>query len=190
MTPRNQDATPQADRRQSAGDWPIDRSALRQDGERRRDAGMAAAACPKAIRVRAGQLALLDALLRSPDGMATIDDATPPDDLRAAFADGGQWRGTVPRSLAADGLIEKVAAGASLRPSRHAGARYIWRLADRTKAIVKRCRLAAAVRLALASGDDPAAAEKETPPVCPEKHPTGGVAPDSIPTNTEEPSRG
>ena len=171
MTPRNRDLD---NRRDPRDHWPVDRAGLRREGETRRDAGMAAAALPKAVRVRAGQVAMLDALLRSPDGTATIDDATAPDDLGQAFADGGQWRGSVPRSLAAMGLIAKLAAGASDRPSRHAGARYVWRLVDRTKAIVARCRLSAAVQNQL----------RETPPAA-----TDGVSDGSNP-NQEDSNRG
>lgn len=163
MTPSDQPP----DRRQRPLDWPIDRDALRGDGERRRDAGVAAAACPKALRVRVGQVALLDALIRSPDGTATIDDATPPDDLRDAFADGGRWRGAIPLSLARDGLIEKVAAGASLRPSRHAGVRYVWRVVDRPKAIIARGRIAAAIEASQTTAADRATeptTKHETPP--------------------------
>ncbi|MEQ8847414.1 MAG: hypothetical protein RIC11_06675 [Botrimarina sp.] len=170
MTPHNRDL----DARRNPDNWPVDRSALRSEGERRRDHGMAAAACPKALRVRAGQVALLDALLRSPDGTATIDDATAPDDLRAAFTDGGQWRGTVPRALAAMGLIDKVAIGSSQRPSRHAGTRGVWRLVDRTKGIIARCRFSAAVNLAL----------RETPPAG-----TDGASDGSNP-NQEDSNRG
>jgi hypothetical protein len=106
-----------------------------------------ASAVPNRLRIQAGQLAMIDALLRSPDGEATIDDATAPEDLRLAFPDGGQWRGSVTRDLARHGLIEKVAAAPSERPSRHAGIRYVWRLADRQRAIAFRRRLAIALRL-------------------------------------------
>ncbi len=159
--------------------WPVDRAALQQQGKRRRDAGMAAAADAKDLRIRAGKVAMLDALLRSSDGTATIDDATPPDDLREAFADGGCWRGSVTRSLAKDGLIEKVAAGPSVRPSRHAGLRHVWRLTDRQAAIVHRSRLMAAVQAALPAGSlktMPLAPKSETPPVTFGEASTGGAS--------------
>jgi hypothetical protein len=183
MSPKNRDLD---NRRDPKGHWPIDRDALRRIGETRRDVGMAAAACPKALRVRVGKLAMLDALLRSPDGTASIDDATAPDDMAEAFADGGQWRGQITRSLAADGLIAKVAAGASDRPSRHAGARYVWRLVSRPKAIIARCRLAAAVQLALTTGDDPVLLKEKTTPLAPRgKVQAKGVVDGSNPNKTE-----
>lgn len=192
MTPRNNDRD---DRRDPRDQWPIDRDALRRDGENRRDAGIAAASVPKALRVRAGMVSLLDALIRSPDGTATIDDATAPGDLAEAFADGGRWRGSVPRSLAKMGLIAKVAAGASDRPSRHAGARYVWRLVSRPKAIIARCRLAAAVQLALRTGDDPSLVkgektpESKTPPAPRAKGRAEGAM-DDIQPNREGKRRG
>jgi hypothetical protein len=183
MSPKNRDLD---NRRDPKDHWPIDRDALRRAGETRRDVGMAAAALPKSLRVRAGMVAMLDALIRSPDGTATIDDATAPDDLAAAYADGGQWRGSVTRSLAAMGLIAKVAAGASDRPSRHAGARYVWRLVSRPKAIIARCRLAAAVQLALTTGDDPELLKDKTTPLAPRrKEQARGVVDGSNPNKTE-----
>lgn len=186
MTPHNHDH----DRRLDPPSWPIDRDALQREGSRRRDAGMTAAADFKAVRVRAGQVALLDALLTSGDGTATIDDATPRSDLRQAFGDGGQWRGSVTRGLAEKGLIEKVAAGPSLRPSRHAGTRYVWRLVSRPNAIIARCRLAAAVELSLTTAAELAAdQQKETPPasLCEER--ADGVSDGSNP-NQEDSNRG
>lgn len=184
MTPRSQDDN---DRRDPQN-WPVDRAALQQQGERQRDAGMGAAAEAKARRIRAGKIAMLDALLRSPDGTATIDDATPPDDLREAFADGGCWRGSVTLSLAKDGLIEKVAAGPSVRPSRHAGLRHVWRLTDRPTAIVHRGRLMAAVQSALPPGllqTMPLSVKDETPTVTFGEASTGGVSGHSNPNQKD-----
>ncbi len=106
---------------------------LAAEGERRRDEGMNLAAARRPDRVALGRWAFLNALLRSPDGTATIDQATPPDELAAGFIDGGQWRGTVTRSLVADGLAEIAGTTRSIRPSRHRGWVAVLRLTDRRR---------------------------------------------------------
>lgn len=100
------------------------------DGASRRDHGMQLAADPKVDRVRAGRVAFLSALLRMSDYTGTLDDATDDDAMKAAFADGGCWRGSVTRSLHQDGFIEAVDADQSRRPSRHCGLLRVWRLTD------------------------------------------------------------
>lgn len=107
---------------------------LAAEGERRRDIGMNLAAARRPDRVTLGRLALVSALLRSPDGTATIDAATTPAELAAGFTDGGRWRGTVTRSLVADGLAEITGTTRSVRPSRHRGWVAVLRLVDRGKA--------------------------------------------------------
>ena len=87
---------------------------------------MALAAARRPNNVTLGRLALVRALLRAPDGCATIDDATAPAELSEGYPDGGRWRGTVTRSLVADGLAEIVGVARSRRPSRHRG--YVARL--------------------------------------------------------------
>ena len=104
------------------------------EGERRRDVGIALAGARRPDKVTLGRLAMVRALLRSPNGTATIDDATEPDELAAGFADGGRWRGSVTRSLVADGLAEIVGTTRSCRPSRHRGYVARLRLVDRCKA--------------------------------------------------------
>jgi len=128
---------------------------LAAEGERRRDEGMNRAAARRPDRVTMGRWALVNALLRSPDGTATIDAATSPDELAAGFADGGRWRGTVTRSLIADELAEIIGTTRSIRPSRHRGWVAVLRLTDRTKAADYVCRLSAAF----------AALNETTPPV-------------------------
>ena len=109
--------------------------AVRKDeGAKRRDAGMAIAAAAKPDRVVLGRLALLDALLRCPGYVGTIDDGTAEAELRAAYGDAGKWRGSVVRSLAQDGLIVRVGYVESRRPSRHCGPVGRWRLVDPAKA--------------------------------------------------------
>lgn len=112
---------------------------LKSEAERRRDAGIEIAANRKSDRIAAGKLAFLNALLSSPTEKATIDDATV--DLKAAFEDGGKWRGAIPRDLAFDKIIERVAFVESNRPSRHCGPIALWRLIDRPAAVAMRSRI-------------------------------------------------
>lgn len=100
------------------------------EAERLRDEGMALAAAAKPDKVTLGRIAFLIALLRLPGHTGTIDDATEPSLINGSFGDGGKWRGTVPRSLARDGYIEKVDAIESRRTSRHCGYVTRWRLVD------------------------------------------------------------
>jgi len=107
---------------------------LAAEGERRRDIGVSLAATRRIDRVAMGRWALVNALLRSPDGTATIDAATSPDELATGFADGGRWRGAVVLSLLRDGLAECTGTTRSIRPSRHRGWVAVLRLTDRQKA--------------------------------------------------------
>ncbi|MDA9857489.1 hypothetical protein N9D23_05165 [Rubripirellula sp.] len=122
----------------------IQRDPRKAEAERLRDDGMNRAAASKPDRVTLGRVALLEALLRSPDRTGTIDDATSDDAIGSAFQDGGKWRGTITRSLAADGLIERVGFDESNRPSRHCGPVGRWRLVDPLAArrYVERLRVA------------------------------------------------
>ena len=104
-----------------------------------RDAGIDLATRRREWMVRRGELALLDALLVSPDGTATTDDAT--SDIGATYEDGGHWRGSVPRRLAADRIIEDAGAVRSCRPARHRGYVTRWRLRDRTAAESRRAEV-------------------------------------------------
>jgi hypothetical protein len=117
---------------------------LAAEGERRREIGMNRAAARRPDRVSLGRWALVNALLRSPDGTATIDAATSPNELAAGFADGGRWRGTVTRSLVADGLAEITGTTRSIRPTRHRGWIAVLRLTDRENALQYVRRLSAA----------------------------------------------
>ncbi len=117
----------------------------RAEGERRRDIGMALAAARQPDRVTLGRLAYVQALVDSLDGTATIDDATTPDELASGYEDGGRWRGTVTRSLVADGLAEIVRITRSRRPSRHRGYVALLRLTDRPAAVLYLKRMAAAL---------------------------------------------
>jgi hypothetical protein len=107
---------------------------LRQQGETLKSEGMALAANARPIDVVRGQIALLEALLRSPTGECTLDDATA--DLAVSFPCGGKWRGQVPLRLAKLGIIEPAGYARSVRPSRHRGFLTRWRLVDREMAVL------------------------------------------------------
>lgn len=110
-----------------------DKSSLCDAGELR-DFGMAIAAARRADQVTLGRLAMLRAMLASPAGTATIDDATGPGEMAVRFADGGQWRGTVTRSLVNDGYATIIGTTRSTRPSRHRGYISLMQLVDRSTA--------------------------------------------------------
>ncbi len=125
---------------------------LRDRGEVGKLRGMELAANRRPDKVTAGKIAMLRALLTSPDGTATIDDATP--DLAESFADGGKWRGPVCRSLSMAKLIESVGVEKSDRPSRHRGYVARWRLVDRCKAQLALSRLVAAQDCRIGAASD------------------------------------
>jgi hypothetical protein len=104
------------------------------EGDKLRDVGMALAAARSPDQVTLGRLAMVRTLLQSPDGTATIDDATSEDDLTNGFADGGKWRGTVTRSLVKDGIAKIVGTVKSRRKSRHSGYVAMLKLVDRDEA--------------------------------------------------------
>ena len=80
----------------------------------------------------------LAALSAAPDGIATVDDATDPEALAAAYVDSGKWVGPVIRELADQGIIRPVrdATGrrcvkTSTRRSRKSGHVTFWFLNDK-----------------------------------------------------------
>ena len=109
------------------------------EGERGKAEGMALASIRKRHKIIVSQLAFLDAIAASPDGLATTDDATT--DLRDTFADGGKWRGNVVKELAFDKLIEKEDVVPSTRPARHRGYVTLWRILDRHRIDLRRAEL-------------------------------------------------
>ena len=113
----------------------------RDRGEKRAVRGIQRAAYSHEPQIRRDTLRMLDALLASPTGCATLDDAT--SDLLAQHADGGMWRGSIPRRLREAGLIVGVGAKKSARPSRHAGNLTVWHLIDRPGAQAMRAVLSA-----------------------------------------------
>jgi hypothetical protein len=137
------------------------------EGERLRDIGMALAASRRPDRVTIGRWSLAVALLKSPTSTATIDDATPAGELDAGYVDGGRWRGTVTRSMIADGYAEMVGTTRSVRPSRHRGYIAVLRVKDRAALLSYVERMAAAFQFQ----------DETTPPVA-----ADGVANDD--TNT------
>ncbi|MGZ0174328.1 MAG: hypothetical protein ACKVHE_32900 [Planctomycetales bacterium] len=60
---------------------------------------------------------------------ASLDDAS--DGLERSWPDGGQWRGSIPKELRADGLIVPIDAGNSTRASRKGCLQNIWGVRDR-----------------------------------------------------------
>jgi hypothetical protein len=118
---------------------------LAAEGERRREIGMALAAARRPDRVTLARWAMLNALLRSPDGTGTIDDATPQNEVVAKYADGGKWRGTVTRSLALDGYTAPTGEyRRTTRPAAHRRPNAVWRLTDRENALAYVRRMTAA----------------------------------------------
>lgn len=107
-------------------------------GELLKLAGMKQAALGKQRQIAIGQLAFLDAIVHCPTGV-TIDDAT--SDLTEPFQDGGQWRGSVTRSLAVAGAILHIGYTASTRPSRHRSTIKVWAMGDPVKFEAKRKEL-------------------------------------------------
>jgi len=134
---------------------------LRDTAEAGKHFGMTLAADAKPDRVTAGKISLLQALFASPDGTATIDDAT--GDLAKEYQDGGKWRGSICHSLAVGRIIERVDVVKSDRPSRHRGYVTRWRLVDRRKASLLLAGLVAAMDARLTTAATLAAAQNETP---------------------------
>lgn len=98
------------------------------EAEARRDAGMELAAMRKRWLIERDTLAFLDAIMDRPDRTASTDDTV--DDLRDRFADGGRWRGSIPSTLARQGLIRHAGVIPSCRVSRHRGYVTLWRALD------------------------------------------------------------
>ena len=116
----------------------------RERGEKRAERGIKRATFKHRPEIERGTLKFLDALLASATGCATLDDAT--DDLRRKHADGGKWRGNIPKRLKSDGLIVAEAVVKSCRLHRNAGYLTEWRLTDRAAAEARRAVLAAELR--------------------------------------------
>jgi hypothetical protein len=162
------------DHRDPRNQWPIDRDARSGDVESKSGEVAKRQIDPTSLRVVDGQIAFLSALLWSPSGTATIDDATGPVEREFSFSDGGRWRGQIVRGLSARRVIERVGFTESERPSRHLGTVAIWRLVNRDGAVAVRARLVA-VRDNLLHKTPPAA--------------TDGVSDDSN-LNVEDSKRG
>ena len=116
----------------------------RDCGAMRAERGIKRAAYHHDRQIRRDMLRMLDALLASPTGCATTDDAV--DSLTTKHADGGRWRASVPKRLRADGLIVAERVTTSARPARHAGYLTEWRLIDRNAAEARRVVLAAEIK--------------------------------------------
>ena len=115
----------------------------RDTGQRRAECGIKRAAFNHREDIEWETLKFLDALLASPTGCATLDDAA--DSLRGKYLDGGKWRASIPKRLQAAGLIVSERVLKSARLARHAGYLTEWRLTDRSAAERRRAELLAAL---------------------------------------------
>src|SRR4051812_48956918 len=115
-----------------------DLAAGRLEGEQGRDLGTALATVNRWERSLAGELAFLYALA-TPGATATTDVI--PDDLAAAYGDGGKWGGGDPLRLPRVGIIREVQPVRTIRPSRHASKIGQYALADPAKADARRAEL-------------------------------------------------
>ena len=113
----------------------------RERGEKRAERGVRRAAYLHEPQIRRDTLRFLDSLLASPNGCATLDDATA--DMRGKHPDGGRWRASIPKRLRTAGIIVGERVVKSARPARHAGYLTEWRLVDRPAAEALRATLAA-----------------------------------------------
>lgn len=109
-------------------------------GHKRANRGIELGAGAHEHQIRRGMLHMLYALLASPTGCATTDDAV--DCLTARHADGGRWRASIPRRLKAAGIIVAERITQSARSARHAGFLTVWKLVDCTAAEELRTTLA------------------------------------------------
>lgn len=109
---------------------------LIQEGELRRDVGMARAIKRRPLHVLKGELAMLDRLLAEPGSPITTDVI--PEDARLPYGGGGKWVGSVALRLILAGIIIEVGVARSIRPSRHRGRTGLYALADATKAHQRR----------------------------------------------------
>jgi hypothetical protein len=107
---------------------PTDKQAASLKGRVRKDLGMALAATNKHLSCWHTQLELLRAIRKSPDRIASSDDAC--SDLFAKWPDSGKWRGPAVRTLALAGLIRKVSVVASDRSHRNRGYLTLWQGTD------------------------------------------------------------
>jgi len=108
-------------------------------------------------RIRAAQLAFLETLLASSDGIASADQIVRDPDV--AYDDGGKKIGPAIRELQDDGLIRFVRAKRSTRRSRNGGLTGVWQLTDRNAAKAKARRLRLGLSFLLNDGSAGATAE-------------------------------
>ena len=113
-------------------------------GQKRAESGIKRASLNHGFDIVCGTIRFLDALLSSPTGCATLDDATP--DLQTKHADGGKWRAIIPKRLLSARLIVAERVVKSSRTARHAGYLTEWRLIDRLGAEELRADLVAELK--------------------------------------------
>jgi len=120
---------------QSLFDLPAD--ALTETGEALAAQGMALAAAHAGDHAGRFELRFLGALLASPDGTATTDDAATAGELLGRRPRNGKYAGAVVHRLALERIVEPVRGAdgtrvyrRSRRPARHATPISVWRLLD------------------------------------------------------------
>ncbi len=93
---------------------------------------------PLDLLAESERLFLLD-LLDAPNGVAALVSAPTPFDKKP-FADGGKWRGDIPKALVRRGIIvavttrDRAVAAPAERPSRNNTVVRLWKLIDRPAA--------------------------------------------------------
>ncbi len=119
--------------------------ALVSEGERRRDRGALLAYRRHRLPALRAELVLLDALA-APGATATTDAI--PDDLAAAYSDGGRWVGALVLRLLAARIIREVGTARSARPPRHRGRIGVYAVADPGAYQARRAALPALIETA------------------------------------------
>jgi hypothetical protein len=100
-------------------------SDLTERAEAAKQKGLERAARSHGSAILQTQIALLRAILAL--GKATLDDATPPEQMANGFADNGKWRGAAVAELSRAGLIKPCGFSPTERPSRHCCWNRVWK---------------------------------------------------------------
>lgn len=97
-------------------------------GDELREEGMARSAARHAKEIQLGMIAMLSAMLEREDLTGTTDDIS--SDLDHMREDGGNWVGSIPKSLVRLGLITPIGVWRSARRSRRCGWLMQYRIVD------------------------------------------------------------
>jgi hypothetical protein len=103
------------------------------EGEEARDKGIKKAINGRSLPILTGQVAMLEALLKSKKPLS-IDAIAGHDELRTKYEDKGCWRGAICLGLSKAGIIATTSYAKSLRPSSHRSTRACWSIADHKQA--------------------------------------------------------